>query len=104
MGAFNIIFCICVLLLSAGLAFFVYVKSGQTIDSLFWAAYAFGGVFFAGLFTAFPGGSKRKNEWGEMVKVGNINNLSKTQSFIIFAWIVGVGLALVYVTQFTNVL
>lgn len=91
-----------IVLLSSAFSTFIYYESGENHYSILWSVYAFGCVFLAGIFALYPGGKKKYNEWGEPVKVGGVNNLSYSQSFAIFGWVVIFGLLLVYVTQFRN--
>ncbi len=97
---FKHIFALSVGLLAAALAFSVYVESGQTAESVYWSVYAFGAVFLPGIFTAYPGFKKQRDSRGFEIKVPRGRDLSKFQAITIFSWIVGVGLIIVYVTQF----
>ena len=94
------IFALGVVLISAAFSFFVYVESGQNIESIFWSIYAFGAFFLPGIFTAYPGFQKQRDSRGFEVKIARGRNLSKFQSVAIVSWIVGLGLVITYITQF----
>jgi hypothetical protein len=100
----NIIFLVGFELIAIAFGLFVYVKMGQNFNALLLALYTFGFFALSGFFTAFPGGTKAKNEWGDKTKTGNINNLSKKQAFILFAWLICFGVYLVYQIEFKNAL
>ena len=87
-------------MIATAFAFSVYVKTDQTSESVLWCIYAFGSIFLPGIFTAYPGSEKRIDSSGFQVKVPRVKKLSKFQAASIFIWIVGLGLVIVYVTQF----
>jgi hypothetical protein len=96
----NHIFALGVLIISVSFSYFIYLKSGQNTESVYWAIYAFGAFFLPGIFTVYPGFSKKKNSRGFEVKIPRDKNLSRFQAASILCWIVGLGLLIVYVTQF----
>jgi hypothetical protein len=100
----NLVYGIGFILIAAAFGFSVYVKTGQDFNSLLLAIYVFGLFAMIGVFGIFPGGTKVKNEWGDKVKVGNMNNLSKGQAFTLFVWFLVYGAFLVYRYQFRNAL
>ena len=97
---FDHVFAIGVVLISGAFAFSVYVKAGQNTESVYWSIYAFGAFFIPGIFTAYPGYKKQRDSQGFETKQPRGRNLSRFQAVAIFSWIVGLGLALVFVTQF----
>jgi peptidoglycan/LPS O-acetylase OafA/YrhL len=97
---FDHIFALGVVLISAAFSFFVYVETGQNSESIYWSVYAFGAFFLPGIYTAYPGFKKQRDHRGFEVKVPRGRNLSRVQAITIFSWIVGLGLVIVYVTQF----
>jgi hypothetical protein len=68
------------------------------------AIYVSGFPALSGLFVVYPGGTKVRNEWGDKVRVGNINNLSKGQALTLFIWFIVFGAYLVYRVEFKNAL
>ena len=100
----NIIFLIGFELIAIAFGLFVYVKMGQNFNALLLAVYTFGLFSLSGFFTAFPGGTKAKNECGDKIKIGNINNLSNKQAFILLVWFICFGAYLVYRIEFKNAL
>jgi len=98
--AFDHFFGIGVILIAAAFAFSVYVKNGQTTESILWAIYTFGAFFLPGIYTVYPGSEKQTDSRGFEVKIPRGRKLSKFQSASIVTWIVGLGLVIVYVTQF----
>lgn len=98
------LFAIGVLLISIAFAFMVYVNSGQNTASIFWSIYAFGTFFLPGIITAYPGYRKHMDSSGFEVRSPRGRNLSKLQAIIIFSWLAGFGLVLVYVIQIKQLL
>ncbi len=100
LSLYNHAIAIIVCLVSATFAFSVYVKSGQNTEAMYWSIYAFGAFFIPGIFTAYPGYKKQRDSTGLEIKQPRGRELSKFQAISIFLWIVGVGLILVFFTQF----
>lgn len=100
----NILYSTGLVLISAAISFAVYLKSNQDFDSLLITIYLFGLLSLTGIFVVFPGGARTKNEWGDKVRVGNINSLSKTQVLTILVWFIGFGAYLVYRIEVKNTL
>ena len=100
LSLFNHVIAIGVCLVSSAFAYSVYVKSGQATEATYWSIYAFGAIFIPGIFTAYPGFKKVRDITGLETKQPRGRNLSRFQSIAIFSWIVGLGLVLLYVTEF----
>jgi hypothetical protein len=66
------------------------------------AIYVSGFLALSGIFVVYPGGAKVRNEWGDKVRVGNINNLSKGQTLTLLIWFIVIGAYLVYRIIFKN--
>ena len=98
------IFTLAVLLVSLAFGYFVYVKSEQNPASIYWAIYAFGCFFIPGIITAYPGYDEVVDNHGFTIKKPRGQQLSMYQAITIFGWIVGLGLLLVYITQFGDLL
>ncbi len=82
----------------------VYMKSGQDTASILWSIYAFGAFFLPGIITAYPGYRKHIDSRGFEVRSPRGRNLSKLQIIVLFTWLVGFGLVLVYVIQIKQLL
>lgn len=95
----NIVFSAIVIALSVVLAYYVHIERSQSESSIYWTIYAFGCLFLPGTFTVYPGVDERIDSTGFKTLVPRGSRLSTLQSSIIFLWIVGLGLALVYVAQ-----
>ena len=80
------------------------MKTGKTINSILLAVYASGFFAITGFYAVFPGGTKKRNEWGDKIKVGNIFNLSKRQVIVLLAWFLIFGAYLIYRIEFKNAL
>ena len=100
LSLFNHVIAIVVFLVSSAFAYSVYVKSGQNPEATYWSIYAFGAFFIPGIFIAYPGYKKHRDSTGLETKQPRGRNLSRFQSISILSWIVGLGLILVYITQF----
>jgi hypothetical protein len=68
------------------------------------AVYTFGFFALTGFSAVYPGGTKKRNEWGNKIKIGNIFNLSKSQATVLLAWFLIFGAYLVYRIEFKNAL
>lgn len=80
-----------VLLVSAALGIGAHGKAGGDLVGLLVGVYASGFAFLSGCFVLFPGGTKVKDEWGDGVRVGRVDNLSNTQAVLLLAWCLGFG-------------
>jgi len=97
---FSVIFGLLVVVSSGVFSFYIYTNTGEDVSSILWGIYAFGAFLIPGLITAFPGHKKKIDRSGLEISVPRGKDLSKNQALLVFGWIVGVGLLLVYVTQF----
>lgn len=79
-----------------------YLDSDGSTNSLLIGVYVFILALLSGFFGAFPGGTKVKNEYGDLVKTGSVHNLSNLQSTIILLWAIGMGSYLVYIIEFKS--
>ena len=100
LNLFDHVFAIGVFLLSSMFAYFVYVEAGENTEAMYWSIYAFGTFFIPGMITVYPGYKMQRDSTGLETKQPRGGNLSKFQAIAIFSWIVGLGLILVFVTQF----
>ena len=98
----NTVFSLGFVFIAAAIGLTVYIKTGQNFNSLLLAIYAFGFLALAGLFAVFPGGTTAKNEWGDKVRVGNLNNISILQALILLVWFIGFGAYLTYRINFAG--
>jgi hypothetical protein len=101
-SAFNLIVLLGFTLISGAIGFMVYVENLDSSHALIWAIYAFGFALLAGVFTLFPAGTKVKDEWGQKVRVGNFQNLSKIQATIFLGWVFLGGLYSIYLAVNSN--
>ena len=97
---FDHILAIVIFLLSSTFAYSVYVESGQNTEAMYWSIYAFGAFFIPGIITVYPGYKMQRDSTGLKTKQPRGKNLSRFQAISIFSWIVGLGLILVFITQF----
>jgi hypothetical protein len=100
----NFLFITVILLISSVFSYNAYIKGGGNIASILWGIYAFGAFLIPAIIIVHPGEKTETDNNGWKVKVPRGKNLSKAQASIIFSWIVGFGLLMVYVTQIENIL
>lgn len=100
-GFFNAIVLVGFFLISGALWFAFQQDLGGGVWGNLVGAYIFGLMFMGGAFTVYPGGTKARNEWGEKVRVGNAQNLSRLQVCLYLAWFLGFGGLLAYLDTFS---
>ena len=98
----NIVYNLGFMVIAISLGVLVFLETGQDVNSLLLAIYVAVLLGLTGLFVVFPGGARSENEWGDKVRVGNINNLSNRQVLILLLWFDCFGAYLIYRLEFGN--